>query len=225
MSIREKLSASRIISYLAGLLMLAFGVAASVVSALGATPGAMMPSMMNLTVGIEFGTATFIWMSFLVLVQIIIEIKQFTPWILLQFLVSLVFGWCNTFAIWLFELFPAPESIVMRFVMLALGIWFSGLGVWLYASADIMNMPSEGISRAISNLTGKPFHIIKIIFDVVCVGGACVVCFIFLGDLGEFGIGTILNALLLGTVVGICVKLWDKQLFALFDKDKTRLLK
>ena len=225
MRIKEKLSASRIISYLAGLLMLAFGVAASVASALGATPGAMMPSMMNLTVGIEFGTATFIWMSFLVLIQIVIEIKQFTPWILLQFLVSLVFGWCNSFAIWLFGLLPAPENIVVRLVMLALGIWFSGLGVWLYASADIMNMPSEGISRAISNITGKPFHIIKIIFDVVCVGGACVVCLIFVGDLGEFGIGTVLNALLLGTVVGICVKLWDKKLFAIFDADKTRLLK
>ena len=222
---KDKLSASRIFSYLFGLMMLALGISSSVVSSMGAMPGGMMPSTMNLILGMEFGLSTAIWMSFLVLVQILIQIKQFTPWILLQFVVSIVFGWFNSFGVWFFGLFPDSAGLGLRVLLLVFGIVASGFGIWLYSTADIMNMPSEGISRALSDITGKPFHTIKVIFDVVCVVGAAAVCWICLGYPGEFGLGTILNALLNGTVVGICAHLWDKKLFTVFDRDKTRLLK
>jgi len=222
---KDKLSASRIVSYFLGLLMLALGISSSVVSSMGAMPGGMMPSTMNLTMGMDFGTATAVWMSFMVLVQILIQIKKFTPWILLQFVVSIVFGWFNGFGVWLFGLFPESAGMGLRIALLIFGICSSGFGIWLYSSADIMNMPSEGISMAISDITGKPFHKIKIIFDVTCVVVAALICLIVRGYPGEFGLGTILNAVLNGAVVGVCAHFWNGRLFAFFERDKTRLIK
>lgn len=53
MSMREKLTVSRIAAYVLGLFSLALGIAASVRSNLGSSPGASIPYMLNLTTGLE----------------------------------------------------------------------------------------------------------------------------------------------------------------------------
>lgn len=222
---REKLTPSRIGAYLAGLMLLALGIAASVRSDLGSSPVASVPYMFNLTTGVELGTTTFLWQSFLVLLQFIILRRDFSPWILLQLITGFVFGYFNSFALWIFSLFPAPEGVIMRGVFTCIGFAVGGFGVWLYSSADVINMPSEGIVMVIAKKLGKPFHIMKICFDVtsVVIAGSC--CLIFIGSLGSVGIGTVVISIMLGTMVGIYAKYWGKTLQGIFDKDKRYLIK
>jgi len=219
---REKLCVSRIAAYIGGLLLLALGIAASVRSDLGSSPVASVPYMFNLTTGLEMGLATIMWQSFLVLLQFVILRREFSPWILLQLLTGFLFGYCNTFAVWIFSQFPAPQSIVMRLVFTAVGFVVGGFGVWLYSSADVINMPSEGIVMVIAKKLGKPFHKIKIAFDVtsVIIAGSC--CLIFVRSLGSVGIGTVIISIMLGTMVGVYSRAWGKKLQAIFEADRSR---
>ncbi|MGN1001501.1 MAG: YitT family protein [Oscillospiraceae bacterium] len=221
---REKLTVSRIAAYLLGLLLLALGIAASVRSNLGSSPVASVPYMFSLTTGVELGTTTFLWQSFLVFCQFLILRRDFSPWTLLQLITGFIFGYFNTFAGWIFRLFPAPQGVFMRGLFTCIGFVVGGFGVWLYSSADLVNMPSEGIVMVIARKLGKPFHIIKICFDVCSVVLAGVCCLIFIHSLGSVGIGTVVIAIMLGTMVGVYTRIWGKTLQGIFDKDKRSLL-
>lgn len=218
---KEKLKLSRLSAYVGGLLLLALGIAASVRSDLGSSPVASVPYMFNLTTGLELGLATIMWQSFLVLLQFIILRRDFKPWILLQLITGFLFGYCNTFAGWIFSLFPAPQSVVMRGLFTCIGFVVGGFGVWLYSSSDVINMPSEGIVVVIAQKLNKPFHIIKIFFDVtsVVIAGSC--CLIFIRSLGSVGIGTVVISIMLGTMVGVYSRAWGKKLKEIFEKDKS----
>lgn len=218
---KEKLKPSRLVAYVAGLMLLALGIAASMRSDMGSSPVASVPFMFNLTTGLEMGLATIIWQSFLVFLQFLILRRGFSPWTLLQLITGFLFGYCNSFAVWIFSLFPAPESLFMRGVFTCIGFVVGGFGVWLYSGADVINMPSEGIVMVIAKKLGKPFHIIKIAFDVtsVIIAGSC--CLIFIRSLGSVGLGTVVIAIMLGTMVGVYSRAWGERLQAVFDKDKS----
>ena len=218
---KEKLKPSRLAAYVAGLMLLALGIAASMRSDMGSSPVSSVPFMFNLTTGLEMGLATIIWQSFLVFLQFLILRRGFSPWTLLQLITGFLFGYCNSFAVWIFSLFPAPESLFMRGVFTCIGFVVGGFGVWLYSSADVITMPSEGIVVVIAKKLGKPFHKIKIAFDVtsVIIAGSC--CLIFIRSLGSVGLGTVVIAIMLGTMVGVYSRAWGERLQAVFDKDKS----
>lgn len=218
---KEKLKLSRLVAYVSGLMLLALGIAASVRSNLGSSPVASVPYMFNLTTGLELGVATILWQSFLVLLQFIILRRDFKPWILLQLITGFLFGYCNTFAGWIFSLFPAPQSIVVRGLFTCIGFVVGGFGVWLYSSSDVINMPSEGIVVVIAEKLKKPFHIIKIYFDVTSVVLAAGCCLIFIRSLGSVGIGTVAISIMLGTMVGVYSRAWGDKLKSIFANDKS----
>ena len=218
--LRERLTVRSIFAYLAGLLLLAFGIAASVRSDLGSSPVASVPYMFNLVSGIELGYTTILWQSFLVLLQFLILRRDFNPLSLLQLITGFLFGYCNKFALWVLCLLPAPTSIVMRALCTCCGFAVGGFGVWLYSTADVINMPSEGIVMVIAKKVGQPFHRIKIGFDVSSVVIAGSFCLIFLHTLGSVGIGTVVIAIMLGTMVGIYSRAWNARLKKLLDMNQ-----
>jgi len=207
-----QLTPRRIIAYLAGLLLLAFGIAASVRSNLGSSPVASVPYMFNLLSGIELGYTTILWQTFLVLCQFLILRKAFPPGFLLQLVTGFLFGYCNTFALWVLCLLPEPTGIVVRLLCTCCGFAVGGFGVWLYSSSKVMNMPSEGIVFVIAEKLHQPFHRVKIGFDVfsVLLAGTC--CLIGIGSLGSVGVGTVIIAVMLGTMVGVYERFWGKKL-------------
>ena len=215
--LRERLTVRSVIAYLAGLLLLAFGIAASVRSDLGSSPVASVPYMFNLLSGIELGYTTILWQSFLVLLQFLILRRDFDPWSLLQLITGFLFGYCNKFALWVLCLLPAPTSIVMRALCTCCGFAVGGFGVWLYSSSNVMNMPSEGIVFVIAKKLNKPFHIVKIGFDVfsVVLAGTC--CLIGIHSLGSVGIGTVVISVMLGTMVGIYQRFLGRHLYRFLD--------
>lgn len=220
---KERFTARRIICNLLGLMLLALGIAASVRSDLGSSPVASLPYMLYLTTGLEFGTATTACMCFYVLLQFLILRKDFKLSKLLQIVIGFLFGYMNTFAVWVVSLFPAPQGIVMRLVFTAIGFVVGGFGVWLYSSANVIQMPTEGLCMVIAEKLHKPFHIIKIFFDITNVALAGICCLIFIRSLGSVGVGTVVIAIMLGTMVGIYTKWWGKNLKAFFDKDKQQI--
>ena len=200
---------NRLTCYFAGLFIMTIGIAVSVKSDLGVSPVSSIPYTMTRCWGIEMGKATILFHCMLVLLQIIILRKKFKLKSLLQIPVGIVFGYFTTFCNYLMSYFPTPENIVVRIVMILISAVLVAIGIFFYLPADIMPLAGEGVMQAVSEVTKAAFSKVKVAFDTTMVIISLITCLIVLHNLGSVGIGTVLAAILVGTILGHIIKLWD----------------
>lgn len=205
----------RVYCYLAGLMILALGIAFSVRSNLGSSPVASVSYMLSLVFNVDLGLTTTVWQCFLVIVQVLILRREFKPWMLVQLITCFVFGYFNTLAGMIVSLLPQPETMAMRLIFTCIGFTLCGFGVWQYSSSALLNMPSEGVVVAVSDKMNVAFHKVKIGFDVSSVVISIVCSLIFLHSLGSVGLGTVIISIMQGTMVGVFSRLWSTRLKAL----------
>ena len=199
----------RIIVYTLGLWVLAFGVAISVNSKLGVSPVNSLPYVVSLISGKELGTCVVIIFLIYILAQIVILRKEFKWFNLAQIICSTVFGYFVDLSKWILGDFALP-TYAGRLVMLAVSIVLVSIGVFLYLSVDLLNMPMEGLTKAMSQkiFKKKPFHEVKVLTDCTVVGLGIILSFAFLGELQGIREGTVLSALLVGKVMKQLQKWW-----------------
>ena len=192
---------ARVIIYMIGLLILAFGVAFSVNSNLGVSPVNSLPYVISLVVEKKLGTCvTVVFISY-ILLQILILRKDFQWFNLAQILCSTLFGKFVDFAKMVVGDFAIP-TYAGRLTMLAISIVLIAIGISMYMGVKLINMPMEGLTAAIaSKLSNAKFHNVKVAVDCVAVGTGIILSFVFLG--GLFGIreGTIISAMAIGKVI------------------------
>ena len=221
----------RILTYLAGYLIIAIGINISKMSGLGISPVSSIPRALEVVFGLSLGTMVIIVYCVLVFVQFLILRKDFKLINLLGVPCAIVFGWMVDFvginpdAIGhLLYYCPKPDDFtslapfalyLIRFAYLIVSIIIIAIGVYIYLSPGLVPMPSEGVAAAIAKISGKPFGDCKTIVDVSLISIALIIQLIFLGGLKSFTgntvvvrEGTILSALL----VGQCVKFISKKL-------------
>ena len=201
----------RIFIYLAGLFVMTIGIAISVKANLGVAPVSSVPYTITCVWGLEMGKATILFHSFLVLVQVVLLRKKFKIKNLLQIAAGIVFGYFTTFCNWCVSFLPTPENIVLRICMVPASTLFIALGIFLYMPTDIMPLAAEGVTQAVSQVSGIEFSKVKIGFDVSVVTVSLITCLIFIKSLGSVGIGTVIAAVLVGTELGIISKLFEKR--------------
>lgn len=188
----------KILVYVVGLFILAFGIATSVRSGLGVSPQSSVMYVLSLITGIDMGTWTLIVYMLYIGIQILILRKDF-KWInLTQILFSTVFGYfvslTNQLLSWV-----NPSNYLSQLVLLLLSIILIAVGVTIYVKADIINMPVEGMTAAItSKWKGKEFHQVKVVVDSTAAVVSSLMSLIFLRGLYGIREGTILSALLIG---------------------------
>ena len=73
--------------------------------------------------------------------------------------------------------------------------------------------------QAVSSVTHIEFSKVKIGFDCTMVIVSTITCLMILLNLGSVGIGTIIAAILVGTLVGIINRAFGKQRDALLGKN------
>ena len=192
---------NRLIVYLLGMLILAFGIALSIQAGLGLSPISATPYVLSVATDLSMGTWTIIIYSLFILVQILLLRKDF-KWInLTQILFSTIFGYFVNFTTTLLSglIFP---GYIGSLLMLALSIVVIALGISLYVGAGIMNMPAEGTTVAIaSKLKTKYFGQVIVMQDSTLVVIAVILSFILEGRLVSVREGTVISALLIGTTV------------------------
>ncbi|MEG1640372.1 MAG: DUF6198 family protein [Ruthenibacterium sp.] len=191
----------RILFYVAGLMILAFGVAFSVNSNLGVSPINSLPYVISLITNIELGACVVGVFSVYILAQIIVLRKEF-KWInLTQILFSTLFGYFVNFAKTVLGDFTIP-TYAGKLVMLAISIALVAVGISVYVDTNIVNMPMEGMTAAIaSKLQGKTFHQVKIFLDCTVVIIAALLSLVFLHELNGVREGTVICALLVGQLM------------------------
>lgn len=208
----------RIPMYFIGLFVMTIGIALSVKSNLGVSPVSSIPYTMTCVWGIEMGKATILFHIVLVLIQILLLRKKFKPVQLLQIVIGVVFGYFTTFCNYMVSFLPTPENLGIRIIMVLASTVFVAFGIFLYLPADLIPLAGEGCMQAVSSVTHIEFSKVKIGFDCTMVLVSAITCLTVLHNLGSVGAGTIIAAILVGTLVGIINRAFGKQRDKLLGK-------
>ena len=201
----------RYLLFLIGLFIAAMGVAFSTKAGLGTSPVASVPYSCSLVSGLfTFGGWLNLWSVLQITTQVLVmKGKCNYVEIAIQTALAFVYGYLTNFACWLVRDLRADTYPVQMAYMIA-GCFILALGIWVQFKGGVAMLPGEAMNRAIAQATGKRYENIKIFFDVVYIALSAVICLVFLGRLEGVREGSIIAALVIGTII--------KGYNALFDR-------
>ena len=192
----------------AGLILISFGVALTTKAGLGTSPISSIPYTLSLILpGLSMGTWLILFSIALVLIEIIL-LKGKMPaksWIS-QLLISFPVGWLIDAAMWLLTPFN-PEVYLVKVLTVILGCFIIALGAYLCVSASFLVLPGDGFVQVLTQVTGKSFGGVRVISDTTQILIAAVLCLIFLHALVGVREGTIIAAILVGSIVKIFARI------------------
>ena len=199
----------RYLLLLAGLAIMAFGVAFSIKASLGTSPISSVPYVVSLFAPLTVGTATIIMHCVFILLQIMILRKKYHPIQLMQLPVAFFFGYLTDFGVWAVQGITCNHYLQQWLVCL-IGIFLVAVGVSLEVKAGVVVLAGEGVVLAICKVLPVKFGYMKVGFDVTLVAIACVLSFAFTGRLQGVREGTVAAALLVGLIAKQLGKMLSK---------------
>ena len=199
----------RYLLLLAGLAIMAFGVAFSIKASLGTSPISSVPYVVSLFAPLTVGTATIIMHCVFILLQILILRKKYHPIQLMQLPVAFFFGYLTDFGVWAVQGITCNHYLQQWLVCLV-GIFLVAVGVSLEVKAGVVVLAGEGVVLAICKVLPVKFGYMKVGFDVTLVAIACVLSFVFTGRLQGVREGTVAAALLVGLIAKQLGKMLSK---------------
>jgi len=203
----------RLIVYLIGMFLVAVGINIAIKSNLGISPVSSIPYVLSLRfTSLTLGNWTTIVYCVFVLIQLAILGKEFKWYYVFQFAVSTVFGFFVDGAGLLTNLIPTPEHYVVRVLFVFISMLFIALGIMLYLDANVMSMPGEGVTVAMTKRTKWQLSTCKMIFDVTLVTIAITLSLVFFHQLAGVREGTVLIAFGVGIVMKPLMKFLKKPI-------------
>lgn len=197
--------AARCALLLAGLAVMALGVALSIKAELGTSPISSVPCVSGLISGLSVGTTTIIVNSLFVLAQILMLRSQYDWYQLLQIPVAIVFGlMIDMFSLLMGDI--VLSSYIQQWLFCAAGIIFVALGVSMEVTAELITTAGEGLVLAICQVTSFKFGNVKVAVDVTLVILAAAASLLVLGELAGVREGTAAAAVLVGLLTKQFVK-------------------
>ena len=197
--------AARCALLLAGLAVMALGVALSIKAELGTSPISSVPYVSGLISGLSVGTTTIIVNSLFVLAQILMLRSQYDWYQLLQIPVAIVFGlMIDMFSLLMGDI--VLSSYIQQWLFCAAGIIFVALGVSMEVTAELITTAGEGLVLAICQVTSFKFGNVKVAVDVTLVILAAAASLLVLGELAGVREGTATAAVLVGLLTKQFVK-------------------
>lgn len=203
----------RVLFYVLGLFVMAIGVTFASNSNLGMSPVNSIPAVLSAITNLEMGTCVIVVFSLFILAQILIQRRDFR-WInLTQLIFSTIFGLFVDFTAFLFQGFCLP-TIFGRLAMMVISLFFIAAGVSTYVATNLINMPMEGMTLAITEkIPRKTFRQVKIVVDTTTVLIALALSLLLMSriqtNLGIQGyptslvfLGTVVSAVFVGVVMG-----------------------
>ena len=199
----------RYLLLLAGLAIMAFGVAFSIKASLGTSPISSVPYVVSLFAPLTVGTATIIMHCVFILLQILILRKKYHPIQLMQLPVAFFFGYMTDFGVWAVQGITC-DHYLQQWLVCLIGIFLVAVGVSLEVKAGVVVLAGEGVVLAICKVLPVKFGYMKVGFDVTLVAIACVLSFVFTGRLQGVREGTVAAALLVGLIAKQLGKMLSK---------------
>lgn len=192
----------RCIVLVAGLFVVAVGIALSAKASLGISPVSCLPYVLSNLLPMTVGQLTICLHAVLILLQILLLRKSYRPIQLAQLALAIVFGYFIDFANFLFSGLQISAYPVQVVACLASCILI-GFGVFLEVRAGLVTLAAEGLAKALEAVTGREFGKMKIAVDVTLVSISIVISLIAFRSLNGVREGTVAAAILVGMFVRV----------------------
>ncbi len=192
----------RMLFYLAGMVILAFGITMNTKTGLGVSPIISIAYSVSTIWDLNFGNMTMALYCVFVIAQFIIRGKDRKWSDLLQIPVALLVSQLLNLFSWLMRDFHF-ENFWINLAFLILAILLTGLGVVLSVDMRLVPNPGDGIVQAISDRTGKSLGLTKNLFDIGCIITTIVLGLTMEGKLIGIGLGTVLAVIGVGRAIAL----------------------
>ena len=205
-----------------GIFCISFGVALFTKSGLGTSAISALPYTLSLIASqLSYGAWVAVFNIFLVVLQAILTIHEISVREIVQEVIfALTFGSVVDFSMFLLGAFN-PEMYAVRLVGVLLSSAIIAFGAYLTLISRVGVMAGDGFTNALVKRTGKSFALMRVISDTTMAILALVLCLIFVQ--GELSVreGTVIAALLTGTIVGFYSKYFGAFERFILPKPKT----
>lgn len=239
---------NRIIIYLLGLLILAFGISMNTKAGLGVSAIISVSYSISLVTGFNFGNTTLGLYTFFVILEIILHFIRIARYTgidneaiahlrrrdfrlvflmdILQVPLSIIFTrFLNVFAAVLpdYSQFGEPGilRLVVQFAALFIAIVCTGIGAAMSLDMRIIPNPGDGIVQAIADCAQKEVGFTKNCVDVVNIIISAAIGFVCVGHLAGVGIGTVCAVIGVGRVIAAFNHFFYKKMVKCAGLDKS----
>ena len=128
----------------------------------------------------------------------------------MQLPVAFLFGYLTDFGVWAVQGI-SYSTYWQQWILCLIGIFLVATGVSLEVKAGVVVLAGEGVVLAICKVLPKiKFGYMKVGFDVTLVITACVLSFVFIGNLQGVREGTVAAAVLVGLIAKQLGKFWSR---------------
>jgi uncharacterized membrane protein YczE len=199
------------ILFACGLILISFGITLMVHADLGISVASSVPYVISLRfTALTFGTWSYLVQGFLVLLLVVI-IRRVKWHYLLSFLVSVAFG----VLVDLFFLLTSGLSGLawqQRVPLFAGGLLLLTMGIALFVSSRLPLLPYDLFVNELAIHRRISFRKCKTLFDLSCLLTSALFLFFFVRRLTGIGIGSLISALLNGTLAGYWLGLLSRHI-------------
>lgn len=197
--------------FIIGLFIASVGVAFSTKAGLGTSPVSAIPYSVSLIItSLSFGE----WLNLLSILQITVQViilRKNCKYleVIIQVVLAFIYGYMTNLSCDLIRKIEVSNYSVQFFFMI-LSCFVLALGIWIQLMANVAMLPGEAMNRAISQVTGKKYENIKILFDVLYILVSAMICIIWIGELQGVREGSVIAAVLVGTIIKLYNLLFKK---------------
>jgi uncharacterized membrane protein YczE/cytidylate kinase len=190
----------RILVFIAGIFIMAFGITFSVKAQIGISPISCVPYIYSLRFPLTIGEFTIIINALFILIQIAILRKNYNIMQLVQLPAIIVFGYCIDITMSMLSGLN-PTNYFVQFMLCLMACVFLGFGIFLVIKTRLTYMPLEGLVLVLAQKYQKEFGKMKIAMDSLMLTIGFFSSFIFLHELVGIREGSLIAALSIGALI------------------------
>ncbi len=211
----RKIKISSEITYFAAILLLSLAVAILSAADFGISMIVAPAYLVSLKASfLSFGQAEYVVQA-LVFIVLCIILRKFRFVYFFSFGTCLIYGF--VLDLWRKIPFlnpaatpPGSMNLPLRIAMFVIGMILTSFSVALFFKTYLFPQVYDFFVKAVSAKYGIKLPLLKTIVDLSCLTASVIMTFAFFGEIKGIGWGTLIMALLNGTVIGFFSKLLDK---------------
>lgn len=195
------------LALLLGILLTSVSVCIFLESGFGVTVIASVPlAVQNCIPSIPYGTWNIIYQSAILALAVII-LRQFRVSYVASLGVVVLFGSLINVEEPVVALLPDAFPLRVGYFVVSMGILSLGIGFLMRCNLPVL--AADTFLRDYVQKSGRPFKVVKTVFDIICISTSLLICALFLGELAGIGVGTIISALTTGYITSFVLAYYD----------------